>query len=624
MLQVIDRLAQGTNGLQRVNDFVVKFANVNGSGSASANALFAKSVLRMGIAATPRNIFPSNIQGLPTWYEVRISDAGYIGARGGGPDLMVAMNPQTWDQDVKGIEPGGYLFYDNTKPMHPSKFRDDVVTIGVPLTRMTNEAYSNPRQRQLFKNIVGLGALSALLDMDPAVIEQLLSEQFKGREKLIEANVQALHMGRDWVKANLSCPIGLTLRKADSVGDRIFIDGNSAAALGAVYGGATVCAWYPITPSSSLAEAFASYCSRMRVDKATGKNNFAIVQAEDELASIGMVIGAAWNGARSFTATSGPGISLMSEFVGLAYFAEIPAVIMDVQRSGPSTGMPTRTQQTDLTICAYASHGDTKHVLLIPEDPHECFEFGALSFDLADRLQTPIFLMLDLEIGMNERLTKPFVWDDSRKMDRGKVMTAEQLQAGAKFGRYLDVDNDGIAFRTYPGTHPTKGAFFTRGTSKDSMARYAEEGVDYQENMERLLKKHRTAATLVPKAIETKAAKPTSYGAIYFGSTSPAMTEADEQLTAKGVSLDLLRLRAFPFGPEVEAFIEAHETVFVVEQNRDGQMRSMLINELEINPKKLAKIVHYDGTPITARFIAGAIGKHLSIDTSAKQPEVVS
>ncbi|MEI7710297.1 MAG: 2-oxoacid:acceptor oxidoreductase subunit alpha [Rhodospirillales bacterium] len=609
MLQVVERV----ESLQRVNDFVVKFANVNGSGSASANALFAKSVLRMGVTATPRNIFPSNIQGLPTWYEVRISEAGYMGARGGGPDLMVAMNPQTWDGDIKGIEPGGYLFYDNTKPMPASKFRDDIVVVGVPLTRMTNEAYSNPRQRQLFKNIVGLGALAALLDIDVPCIEQLLAEQFKGRDKLIEANVQALHMGLDWVKANLGDPVGLKLRKADSVGDRIFIDGNSAAALGAVYGGATVCAWYPITPSSSVAEAFTAYCNRMRVDKATGKKNYAIVQAEDELSSIGMVIGAAWNGARSFTATSGPGVSLMSEFVGLAYFAEIPAVIMDVQRSGPSTGMPTRTQQTDLTICAYASHGDTKHVLLIPEDPHECFDFGALAFDLADRLQTPIFVMLDLEIGMNERLTAPFVWDDSRKMDRGKVMTAEQLEAGAKFGRYLDVDGDGITYRTYPGTHPTKGAFFTRGTSKDSMARYSEEGADYQENMERLLKKHRTAATLVPKAIETKAKQATQYGAIYFGSTSPAMAEADEQLNARGVALDMLRLRAFPFGPEVEAFIDAHETVFVIEQNRDGQMRSMLINELEINPKKLAKVVHYDGTPITARFISGAIAKHLNI-----------
>ena len=624
MLQQVDRVAPAIMGIQRVNDFVVKFANVNGSGSASANALFAKSVLRMGVTATPRNIFPSNIQGLPTWYEVRISEAGYMGARGGGPDLMVAMNPQTWDADVKGIEPGGYLFYDNTKPMPPSKFRDDIVVIGVPLTRMTNEAYSNPRERQLFKNIVGLGALAALMDMDVPCIEQLLAEQFKNRERLIKANVQALHMGLDWVKENLDCPIGLTLRKADSVGDRILIDGNAAAALGAVYGGATVCAWYPITPSSSVAEAFISYCNRLRVDKATGKKNFAIVQAEDELASIGMVIGAAWNGARSFTATSGPGISLMQEFIGLAYFAEIPAVIMDVQRPGPSTGMPTRTQQTDITACAYASHGDTKHVLLIPEDGFECFEFGALAFDLADRLQTPIFLMLDLEIGMNDRLTKPFVWDDSRKMDRGKVMTSEDLQAGKKFGRYLDVDDDGIAYRTYPGTHPTKGAFFTRGTSKDSMARYSEEGPDYQENMERLLKKHNTARSMVPPAIERKASKPTKYGAIYFGSTSPAMPEADEQLNALGVSLDLLRVRGFPFGDEVNAFIEAHEKVFVIEQNRDGQMRSLLINELEINPKQLVKILHYDGTPITARFISGAIADALQIAKPAKQSEVVS
>lgn len=620
MLQQVDRV----EGLQRINDFVVKFANVNGSGSASANALFAKSVLRMGIVATPRNIFPSNIQGLPTWYEVRISEAGHIGSRGGGVDLMVAMNPQTWDQDVASIEPGGYLFYDNTKPMPPSKFRNDIVVVGVPLTRMTNEAYSDPRQRQLFKNIVGLGALGALLDMDVPSIEQLLSEQFKGREKLINANIQALHMGIDWVKANLNDPIKLKTRKANTVGDRIFIDGNSAAALGAVYGGATVCAWYPITPSSSVAEAFTRYCNRLRTDKETGKNNFAIVQAEDELASIGMVIGAAWNGARSFTATSGPGISLMQEFIGLAYFAEIPAVIMDVQRSGPSTGMPTRTQQTDILSCAYASHGDTKHVLLIPEDPHECFEFAALSFDLADRLQTPIFLMLDLEIGMNDRLCAPFKWDDSRKLDRGKVMTAADLDAGKKFGRYLDVDGDGITYRTYPGTHPTKGAFFTRGTSKDTMARYSEEGHDYQENMERLLKKHRTARTLVPPAVITSANEPTRLGVIYYGSTSPAISEALEQLTEKGVALDQMRLRSFPFGDEVETFIAEHDKVFVVEQNRDGQMRSLLINELEIDPKKLVKVVHYDGTPITARFISGAIADRLQADNVVPFRQVVS
>ena len=613
MLEQVDRLAQGTEGLQRVNDFVVKFANVNGSGSASANALFAKAVLRMGVASTPRNIFPSNIQGLPTWYEVRVSEAGHLGARGGGVDLMIAMNPQTWDEDVRSIVPGGYLFYDNTKPMPESKFRDDIVVLGVPLTEMTNKAYSDSRQRQLFKNIVGLGALIALLDMDAASVEGLLSDQFKGRQKLIDANFQALHMGIDWVKANMKHPIGLRMRKANTVGDRIFIDGNAAAALGAVYGGATVCAWYPITPSSSLAEAFILYTSRMRLDKATGKNKVAIVQAEDELASIGMVIGAAWNGARAFTATSGPGISLMQEFIGLAYFAEIPAVIMDVQRSGPSTGMPTRTQQTDIRICAYASHGDTKHVLLIPEDPTECFEFGALAFDLADRLQTPIFVMLDLEIGMNERLCKPFTWDDSRKMDRGKVMSRADLDAGKTFGRYLDVDGDGITYRTYPGTHPSKGAFFTRGTSKDRMARYSEEGPDYQENMDRLLKKHRTARTLVPPAIARPSPQATKLGAIYYGSTSAPMTEADEILAAEqGVSLDLLRIRGFPFGDEVEDFIARHDMIFVIEQNRDGQLRSLLINELEIDPKKLVKILHYDGTPITARFISKAIGEKVA------------
>src|ERR1700719_2584587 len=483
-----------------VNDFVVRFANVNGSGSASANELFARAVLRMGVPVSSRNIFPSNIQGLPTWYEVRICEDGHLGARG-GYDLMVAMNPQTWDKDVAGIEPGGYLFYDSTKPMPSTKLRDDITVIGVPLTAITNSTYTDPRQRQLFKNIIYLGSLSALLDMDPKLIEQLIGEQYKGKEKLLSSNIHALHLGRDWALQNLKCPIGLRVKKSDKVGDRIFIEGNSAAALGAVYGGATVCAWYPITPSSSLADAFTGHCRRLRVDPVTKKNKVAIVQAEDELASIGMVIGAAWNGARAFTATSGPGISLMQEFLGLAYFAEIPAVIFDVQRAGPSTGMPTRTQQTDLISCAYASHGDTKHVLLFPEDPAETFEFGAVAFDLADRLQTPIFVMLDLEIGMNHHLCRPLKWDDARKYDRGKIMTAAELEAGKDFGRYLDVDGDGIPFRTYPGTHPTKGSFFTRGASRDRYARYTEEGGPYADNMQRLLRKFETAKDLVPRPL---------------------------------------------------------------------------------------------------------------------------
>jgi 2-oxoglutarate/2-oxoacid ferredoxin oxidoreductase subunit alpha len=453
--------------------------------------------------------------------------------------------------------------------------------------------------------------LTALLDMDVPTVEKLIGEQFKGKEKLIQPNIHALHLGRDYALDKLKCPIGLRLRRADGVGDRILMEGNSAAALGAVYGGATVCAWYPITPSSSLADAFTSHCKLLRVDPETKKNRYAVVQAEDELSSIGMVIGAAWNGARAFTSTSGPGISLMQEFIGLAYFAEVPAVIFDVQRAGPSTGMPTRTQQCDLVNCAYASHGDTKHVLLFPEDPAEAFEFGAQAFDLADRLQTPIFVMLDLDIGMNHRLCRPLKWDDSRLYDRGKVMTAEELEAGKEFGRYLDVDGDGIAYRTYPGTHPTKGSFFTRGSSRDRYARYTEEAGAYADNMQRLLRKFETAKDLVPRPLRANCEKPTRYGVIYFGSTSPAMDEAIATLNAQGNKLDRLRIRAFPFHHTVEDFISDHDFIFVVEQNRDAQMRSLIVNECGIDPARLIPVLHYDGTPITARFIANAIAERL-------------
>ncbi len=602
--------------IESVNDFVVKFANVNGSGSASANALFAKSVLRMGIPASSRNIFPSNIQGLPTWYEVRISEKCHLGRRG-GVDMMVAMNPQTWDEDLAEIEAGGYLFYDSTKPMPPSKFRDDITVIGAPLTSICNREYTDARQRQLFKNIIYLGALSALLNMDVAAIEELISEQFRGRDTLIRPNLRALDLGREWALSEHECPLRLRLERVDKVADRIFITGNDAAALGAVYGGATVAAWYPITPSSSLAEAFANHCRRHRIDPETKKKRYAIIQAEDELASIGMVIGAAWNGARAFTATSGPGISLMQEFIGLAYFAEIPAVLFDVQRGGPSTGMPTRTQQSDILSCAYASHGDTKHVLLFPEDPRESFAFAAEAFDLADRLQTPIFVMLDLDIGMNDWLVEPLAWDESRRFDRGKVMTAEQLDAGLEFGRYLDVDGDGIPYRTLPGTHPTRGAFFTRGTTKDRFARYSEEGSDYVDNMQRLLHKFDTAKQLVPRPVKRAAGEPTRYGAIYFGSTSAAMTEALETLDERGVHLDTLRVRAYPFHDDVFDFVAAHDRVFVIEQNRDAQLRTLLTIDGEIDPARLVPILHYDGTPITARFIVKAIGDMLDVVTLA-------
>src|SRR5580698_8051435 len=458
--------------LTATNDFVVKFANVNGSGSASANELFARSVLRMGVPVATRNIFPSNIQGLPTWYEVRVSGEGWIGRRG-GVDLVVPMNPQTWNKDIAEVEPGGYMLYDSTKPLTGQKLRSDITIMGVPFTALANSMEGTiPRERQLLKNIVYVGALASLIGLDLKAIDELLVKQFKGKTKLITMNGTALRLGYDYAEKNLAGVCKLKVTHSDKVGDRIFIAGNDAAGLGAVYGGATVCAWYPITPSTSLAEAFTAHCKKFRVDPVTGQNKFAIVQAEDEIAAIGMVLGAGWNGARSFTATSGPGISLMQEFFGFAYYAEIPAVVFDIQRGGPSTGMPTRTQQSDILLAAYASHGDTKHVLLLPADPGECFTMGAMAFDLADRLQTTVFVMLDLDIGMQEWLVEPFKWDDTKQIDRGKVMTAEMLEAGKMFGRYTDVDGDAIPYRTYPGTHPTKGAYFTRGTSRNRMAGY--------------------------------------------------------------------------------------------------------------------------------------------------------
>lgn len=597
--------------IEAVNDFVVKFANVNGSGSASANELFAKAILRMGVPVSPRNIFPSNIQGLPTWYEVRVSGRGWLGRRG-GVDLMVAMNPQTWDQDLREIELGGYLLYDSTRPLPKSKFRDDVHAIGVPLTEICNARWTDARERQLLKNILYVGVLAALLDIEPGVVAELIGEQYRGKERLLKPNVEAFQIGYDYARARLPGATGLRVERADAVGERIFVDGNIAAALGCLYGGATVCAWYPITPSSSLAEAFQSWCRRLRTDKATGRARYAIVQAEDELASIGIVIGAAWNGARAFTATSGPGVSLMTEFLGLAYFAEIPAVVIDVQRGGPSTGMPTRTQQSDVLACAYCSHGDTKHVLLFPEDPYECFEFSALALDLADRLQTPVFVMSDLDIGMNQRLTRPFAWEEGRRYDRGKVMTRADLDAGKEFARYLDVDGDGIPYRTYPGTHPTRGAYFTRGTSRNPYAVYSEAGPDYVYNMQRLLRKHEHAKTLVPKPLLVPARAPARFGAIYYGSTSPAMEESLEMLAQRGIYVNALRVRAFPFQDEVRDFVRSHNKVFVIEQNRDAQMKTLLVNEAGIDAASLIPVLHYDGTPITARFITKAIADAVS------------
>lgn len=600
-----------TNSIEAVNDFVIRFANVNGTGSASANNMFAKAVFRMGIPVSPKNIFPSNIQGLPTWYEVRVSEKGYIGRRG-GVDFMVCVNPQSMARDIQDVEAGGYFFYDNTKPLDLRLMRDDINFIGIPLTDICRQEYTDPRQRQLFKNVIYIGALAALLDIEFDVLTGLIGDQFRGKEKLITQNVHALELGFNHARKHFKCPLGIRLERRDNVGDAILIDGNTACGLGAVYGGATVVAWYPITPSTSVIEGFETYARRLRVDPASGRQNFAIVQAEDELAAIGMVIGANWNGARSFTATSGPGVSLMNEFLGLAYFAEIPAVLIDVQRTGPSTGMPTRTQQSDVMECAYASHGDTKHVLLFPSTPKECFDMTAQAFDLAEQLQTPVILLTDLDLGMNDNMSEPLVWDDSREYKRGKVLTAEQLDAmSERFGRYLDVDGDAIPYRTYPGTHPTKGSFFTRGTSRDEYAAYTEDGAVYVRNMERLLKKWETAKSYVPAPEIIRCEDGSSIGLIHFGTSNDATLEAVDYLAADGITVDTLRVKAFPFNSEVEAFVDEHDVVFVIEQNRDGQLRQMLMIECDINPQKLVAVLNYDGMPITARYIQQKVTNHV-------------
>lgn len=593
--------------IEAVNDFVIRFANVNGTGSASANNLFAKAIFRMGLPVSPKNVFPSNIQGLPTWYEVRVNDKGYVGRRG-GVDIMVAVNPQSLAQDIKAVDPGGYFVYDSTKPLDLRLHRNDISIYGIPLTDICRREYTDARQRQLFKNVIYIGALAAMLDLEFDVLKNLIHDQFKGKEKLIAPNIHALELGYQYAEENFFCPLGIRVERRDMVGGHIMMEGNAALGLGAVYGGASVVAWYPITPSTSVIEQFEKYAQRLRIDPGSGKRNYAIAQAEDELSAIGMVIGASWNGARSFTATSGPGVSLMSEFLGLAYFAEVPTVLFNVQRSGPSTGMPTRSQQSDLLLSAYASHGDTKQVLMFPSTPKECFDMGADSFDLADRLQTPVILMSDLDLGMNEHFSEPLEWDDSKLYDRGKVFSETDLEEMTdRYGRYLDIDGDGICYRTYPGTHPTKGAFFTRGSSRDRYAKYTESSDEYVDNMQRLLVKWETAKNYVPQPEFRPAKQSTRDGMIYFGTTTASAEEALDILSDKGLHMDAMRVRGFPFNADVEAFIEDHDRIFVVEQNRDGQLRTLLINECEINPSKLKPLLCYDGLPVTARWMVEAI-----------------
>lgn len=592
--------------MSSINDFVVRFANVNGTGSASANSLFAKSIFRMGVPVSAKNIFPSNIQGLPTWYEVRVSEKGYLG-RKAGIDLMLSVNPQSFKKDIACVKSGGSFMYDSTKKLYDEFLRDDINFIGIPLMEICNKEFSDPRQKQLFKNIVYVGAIAKLLDINFEVLEQLLSEQFKGKEKLVIPNVKALKLGGDYISENFSFPLEFKVETRDLVKDWILIDGNAAAGLGAVYGGASVVSWYPITPSTSLVSAFEKYAQKLRIDPETGKNNFSVVQSEDELSAIGMAIGANWNGARAFTATSGPGLSLMNEFLGLAYYAEIPVVLADVQRSGPSTGMPTRTQQSDILSAAYASHGDTKQILLFPSTPIECFDMMADSFDLADFLQTPIIMLTDLDLGMNEHMSPPFKWDDNRKYNRGKVLNAEELENSKDWGRYKDIDNDGVPYRTIPGTHPTKGSYFTRGTSHDENAVYSEDSDTYVRIMERLLKKFETAKNIVPAPQVYQEENISEVGLLFFGTTKYAAEEAMDILLENGEAVDALRIRAFPFNQTVVDFIENHKYVYVIEQNRDAQMRSLLVNELEVHPKKLLKILNFDGNPMTADMIIDQI-----------------
>lgn len=594
--------ATQTETAVKVNDFVIRFANVNGTGSASANFLFAKAIFKMGIPVTPKNIFPSNIQGLPTWYEVRVNEEGWLGRRD-GIDFMVSVNPQSMKDDIAGVRPGGYFMYDSTKMLYEEYIRPDIHYIGVPMMELSVRTFKDARQRQLFKNVIYVGALAELLGIEIQALTEVLNSQFKGKEKLIEPNLRALQMGIDYVKENYKEPLNIRLERRNLIGDSILIDGNTACGLGAVYGGATVCTWYPITPSTSVAEAYNKFCSKYRIDPETGKKNFAFVQSEDELAAVGMAIGAGWNGARSFTATSGPGLSLMNEFLGLAYFAEIPMVLIDVQRTGPSTGMPTRTQQSDIFEAAYASHGDTKHVVLFPSTPKDCFEMSAQAFDLAEQLQTPVIMLSDLDLGMNDHISEPLAWDDNRKYKRGKVLSAEALDEIEDFGRYLDVDGDGIPYRTYPGTHPEKGAYFTRGSSKDEFAKYTESGEAYKRNMDRLIKKFNTAKELVPAPELYQEANQSNEGILFFGTSKYAAEEALHLMKKDGKTMDAIRIKAFPFNKTVEDFIHTHDKVYVVEQNRDAQLRSLLMIELEINPAKLIKVLNYDGMPITAEDI---------------------
>jgi 2-oxoglutarate ferredoxin oxidoreductase subunit alpha len=595
----------------RVNDFVLKIGTVNGTGSASANSLLLKALFRMGIPVTGKNLFPSNIQGLPTWYGIRANPDGYM-SRSLRVDILVALNAQTYQRDMENLCPDGYLVYDSTWPRENQLNRRDITVLGVPLAKMCNENFSDARVRILMKNIAYVGVLAALLNIDTTILRELIEETFASKPKLIDSNLKAINLGFDYAMKNFNCPLPM---HAETMGDNskhIMIDGNSAAALGCLYAGATVGAWYPITPSTSMMDAFKAYCKTYRIDEETGKKNYCIVQAEDELAAAGMVIGANWVGARAFTPTSGPGISLMSEFIGFAYYAEIPSVFFNVQRVGPSTGMPTRTQQCDIMLCAYASHGDTQHPILLPANPHECFEMAVMAFDLTERLQTPVFVLSDLDIGMNDWMIPELEWDDNYRPNRGKVLDSDEVDKLENFYRYLDTDGDGIAARTLPGENP-KGAYFVRGSGHNKKGMYTESSEEYKDLVDRLLVKWKTAKTMVPKPVLKTAEKETPLGIVAFGSSDGAVLEALDYLAAQDIHADYMRVRAFPFNGEVTEFVNNHETVFVVEQNRDAQLRSLLILETNTDARKLVPVLHYNGMPIPAQCVLEGVCDHLQV-----------
>jgi 2-oxoglutarate ferredoxin oxidoreductase subunit alpha len=587
-----------------VNDFALKLANVNGTGSASANGLLMQAIFRMGIPVSGKNLFPSNIQGLPTWYEIRVNKNGHC-ARALDYDLMVAMNAQTYARDIREVRSGGYLLYDSSWPLDRSLYRDDIHFLPVPLAQLCNENFQDSRERILMKNIAYAGSLVATLGIDMQIVEDLLAERFAGKKALRESNRKALHLGCDYAKDNFDCPLPFYLEKMDANADKILIDGNTATALGCLYAGATVAAWYPITPATSVMDAFKQLCEKYRKDPETGRNNFVILQAEDELAAIGMVIGASWNGARAFTSTAGPGISLMNELLGLAYYSEIPAVVIDVQRVGPSTGMPTRTQQGDLMECAYASHGDTKHILLFPSNPAECFEFAVKSFDLAERFQTPVMMLSDLDIGMNDWVVSRLRWDDAYHPDRGRVLSAEELERGVKFHRYGDEDENHVAPRTLPGVHAA-GAYVTRGSGHNKFGGYTETPSEYQEVIDRLARKQKAAANFVPlPQIERR--EGARFGLITIGGCDPAVREAVELLGERQIPADYMRICAFPFHKSIEEFLYEHEMCFVVEQNRDAQLRSLLILETCVPKDRVRSLLVYGGFPLSARHVVDGI-----------------